>query len=193
MTKQIRLFGSQGTIQLVCWLLLLWVIVSVNTARRGPRRKTTSKVVFTKRQYDEIVKNLLTEKRYEDYASDWMNYIVNLENNVTSQIYNPVVNGGERLCSDIQLLNQELELVLIPLKQEKSDIVYIARRLFIRNGPKFIFELLPNNKKLKSTFNWDDYQLSTFYRLWLETRMIWEEFKEAYILMKAKCYHLGKL
>lgn len=193
MTEQIRLFRNQGTIQLVCWLLLFWFIVCVNSARRGPRRRTTRKVVFTKKQYDEVVRNLVTEKRYEDYASAWMNYIVDLENNVTSQISYPQMNGGERLCNDINILNHELELVLIPLKQEQKNIVYIARRVFIRKGPKFIFELLPDNKKLKSTFNWNDYQLSRFYRLWMETRLIWEEFKEAYLSMQAKSYYLQKL
>lgn len=189
MSEQLGLFRSQ----LISLFLFMCVFINVDMARRGPRRRPTRKVVFTKTQYDQEVNKLVTEKRYEDYATAWMSYIVCLEDNVTSQIYQPRIKGGERLCNDIHLLNQELELVLIPLKQQKTHIVYIAQRIFLRKGPKFLFETLPDNNVLKTVFMWTDYQLSRFYRLWVETRIIWEEFKEAYLFMQAKCYHLHKL
>ncbi|KAG8257511.1 hypothetical protein J6590_048247 [Homalodisca vitripennis] len=192
MRDKLRLSVRWNILLLVCWLLLILVTVGVNTARRA-RRKPTRRLHFTKKKYDATVQRLLTEKRYEDYAKVWMRFIVELENNVTHQIFHPGKNGGEKLCNDMHLLNLELETVLIPLKQEKEEIVYIARKIYERQGPKFLFELLPNNAQLKKTFEWNNYQLSRFYKLWLETRMIWEEFKEAYLTMKVKCYYLRKL
>uniref|UniRef100_A0A1B6LMQ0 Uncharacterized protein n=1 Tax=Graphocephala atropunctata TaxID=36148 RepID=A0A1B6LMQ0_9HEMI len=177
---------------LVCSLLLVLAAVGVNTARRA-RRKPTRRIHFTKKKYDATVQRLLTEKRYEDYAKVWMRFIVELENNVTSQIFEPGKNGGEILSNDLHLLNMELETVLIPLKQEKEEIVYIARKIYERQGPKFLFRSLPNNARLRKIFEWNDYQLSRFYKLWMDTRMIWEEFKEAYLTMKVKCYYLRKL
>lgn len=195
MTKIIFTFDQKPWI--LYHLLLLLLLCDLNTetriVRRRPRKKKWVDRPLTQEKYDEIVFKLMTEKSYEDFAKDWIARLLKLENNVTSLIFNPVKNGGEKLCSELHRYNQELELVLVPLKQQKEEIAYMARKVYFRQGPKFLREFLPNNTVLQQTFNWDHYQLSRFYRLWLETRMIWEDFKEAYLDMKIKFYYLQVL
>jgi hypothetical protein len=185
-----QLTHKYTTYGFLLFLLLFELNVETRIVRRRPRRRKWVDRPLTQEKYDAVVLKLMTEKSYEDFARDWMKRLVALEENVTALVFNPETKGGEKLCSELHRFNQELELVLIPLKQQKEEIAYMARKVYFRKGPKFLQEFLPNNTVLQNTFGWDNYQLSRCYRIWLDTRIIWEQFKEAYLDMKIKYYYL---
>lgn len=136
--------------------------------------------------------NFKLESESKLNASAKMAEIIKLDETIISMLINPNVNDSIELFRLIGMYNRELEKILYGLRTHDHKIVYIARLMHFRRGPRFIDEDITING-LQETYDYNDVTMAIFFRRLFNTTMLYDSFIKYYYRMQVDWYCLDAL
>lgn len=127
--------------------------------------------------------NFKLESESKLNASAKMAEIIKLDETIVSMLVNPNINDSIQLYRLIGTYNTEMEKILYGLRTQDHKIVYIARLMHYRRGPRFVDEDI-TIKSLKKAYGYDDVTMAIFYRRLFNTTIFYDSFIKYYYRMQ---------
>lgn len=136
--------------------------------------------------------NFKLESESKLNASAKMAEIIKLDEKIISMLVNPNRTQRLELYRSIYNYNEELDKILYGLRTQDHKIVYIARLMYFRRGPRFVEEDITIDS-LQQGFDYTDLMLSLFYRRLFNTTVMYNAFLKYYFRMQVDWYCLEVL
>lgn len=116
-------------------------------------------------------------------ASAKMAEIIKTDETIASMLVNPNANDSIEIYRLIGIYNRELEKILYGLRTHDHKIVYIAKLMYFRRGPRFVEEDI-TIYHLERTYGYDDLTMAMFFRRLFNTTMFYDSFIKYYFRMQ---------
>lgn len=154
------------------------------------RCQTWPKKLKWSTESDETKFKLESESKLN--ASAKMAEIIKLDEKIASMLVNPNINDSLELYITIGEYNEELDKIQYGLRTQDHKIVYIAKLMYFRRGPRFVEEDITIDG-LREAYEYGNLMLARFFRRLFNTTILYNSFLKYYFRMQVDWYCLEEL